>query len=60
MKKFCVYMKKIAETIQKTALYGGIQKEEYQSILPDILQKKPRFTADIRRNVHGDVSGTSD
>lgn len=34
----CIY-EKIAETIQKTALYGGIQKEEYQSILPDILQK---------------------
>lgn len=32
-------LRRIGETIQNTALYGGIQKEEYQSILPDILQK---------------------
>lgn len=32
-------LKKIGEIIRNTALYGGLQKEEYFSILPDILQK---------------------
>lgn len=39
MKKNNLDLKKIGETIQNTALYGGLQKEEYLSILPDILQK---------------------
>lgn len=39
MKKTNLNLKRIGEAIQNTALYGGIQKEEYLSILPDILQK---------------------
>ena len=32
-------LKKIGQIIRNTALYGGIEKEEYQNILSDILQK---------------------
>ena len=32
-------LKKIGVIIRNTALYGGLQKEEYLRILPDILQK---------------------
>lgn len=39
MKTNTLNLKKIRQTIQNTALYGGLQKEEYLSILPDILQK---------------------
>lgn len=39
MKKNNLNLKKIGEIIQNTALYGGLQKEEYLRILPDILQK---------------------
>lgn len=39
MKKNNLNLKTIGETIRNTALYGGLQKEEYLSILPDILQK---------------------
>lgn len=39
IKKNNLNLKRIWETIQNTALYGGLQKEEYLSILPDILQK---------------------
>lgn len=39
MMKNNLNLKKIGETFQNTALYGGLQKEEYLSILPDIIQK---------------------
>lgn len=39
MKKVQINPRKFLEAIQKTALYGGLEREEYQSILPDILQK---------------------